>query len=187
MPTLSKCLADARAGVPGAAERLLAALRPFLEAVARKAVPPALAARCGESDLVQESLIDVHRDLGRFVGDSPLQFRAWAKQILKRNVIDALRKHAKGAAAAAPPPPAASPSPSSVVCRAEEGGRVRDAIDALPTESREVVILRVREGLSFVEIARRLGLNSEDTARMRFARAVLALKKSVGHDDDTPH
>jgi RNA polymerase sigma-70 factor (ECF subfamily) len=54
--------------------------------------------------------------------------------------------------------------------------KVRAAMTALTPEQREVVILRVWDGLSHAEIAATLG-KSEDAVKMAFSRAVHELRK----------
>jgi RNA polymerase sigma-70 factor (ECF subfamily) len=56
----------------------------------------------------------------------------------------------------------------------EELTRVEAALDDLPADQRDVIVLRMLEELSFPEMAARLG-KSADACRMAFARAMAAL------------
>jgi len=57
--------------------------------------------------------------------------------------------------------------------------QVEAALESLPDASRELIILRKYEELTFPEIARRLG-KSEDACRMAFSRAMAALTIAMG-------
>ncbi len=57
------------------------------------------------------------------------------------------------------------------------------ALDALPDEQREVIVLRVIEGMRFVEIAQMHGI-SENTVKSRMRYAVAALRTAVAEWDD---
>ena len=58
----------------------------------------------------------------------------------------------------------------------ERAAAVQGALEALPIEQREAVVLRVWSGLSFPEIARALGEN-ENTVAARCRRGLAALEK----------
>jgi RNA polymerase sigma-70 factor (ECF subfamily) len=55
---------------------------------------------------------------------------------------------------------------------------VERALAAMPAERREIVILRVWDGLAYAEIAEATG-KSEAACKMAFSRAVAALKKTL--------
>jgi len=62
---------------------------------------------------------------------------------------------------------------------AEVAAALHDAIAALPETQRTVVVLKLLRGLSFVEIAGRVG-SSEGSCKMRFARGLEALRDRLG-------
>lgn len=78
----------------------------------------------------------------------------------------------------------AGPDPEAAFLAAEEAGRVREAVAALPQADREVVRMRIWDGLAFPEIARTLGL-TEETVRSRFRRAAEKLRKYLGPPSPT--
>ena len=63
--------------------------------------------------------------------------------------------------------------------RDERERAVRDAVDALPDDLRESVLLYDYAGMSHEDIARTLGV-SHDAARKRHSRALAALGKALG-------
>jgi RNA polymerase sigma-70 factor, ECF subfamily len=104
------------------------------------------------------------------------KFGAWLARLAFNESL-ALRRHSPGA----------SPQPSVVVApvMATEAGdpqisrkQLEDAIDGLPEVFRTVLVLRVVEDLSGVEVAVCLGLN-ETTVRTRLYRAQQRLKVEV--------
>jgi RNA polymerase sigma-70 factor (ECF subfamily) len=70
-------------------------------------------------------------------------------------------------------------SPSQHAARRERALRLAAAVAALPALYREVVALRHREGLSFPEVARRLG-RTEDSVKNMWVRALRRLRHSLG-------
>lgn len=74
--------------------------------------------------------------------------------------------------------PADAPDPLEVVDRAQAGGRVLSAIDALPQPFREVIVLRCVEGFSYQEMAEIVGCPA-GTVMSRLARARALLRRSL--------
>jgi RNA polymerase sigma-70 factor (ECF subfamily) len=54
-----------------------------------------------------------------------------------------------------------------------------DALDALPVDYREVIILHHVEGLSFAEVARRMD-RSQDGVKKLWVRGLARLRKTMG-------
>ena len=65
---VEQLLDEARHGSTAAIGRLFESARAYLLFLAQKELPPALRAKLGASDVVQETAIDVHRDFPRFAG-----------------------------------------------------------------------------------------------------------------------
>ena len=62
---------------------------------------------------------------------------------------------------------------------------LRDALATLPDGQRDVVVLKLLRGLRFAEIGGMLGL-TEDAAKMRFVRALQALRSELEQRGITP-
>lgn len=58
-------------------------------------------------------------------------------------------------------------------------GQVRQAVQCLPPRQRQVLILKIYEGLKFVEIAAAAGM-SVGTAKATFFQAVRRLRQRLG-------
>jgi RNA polymerase sigma-70 factor, ECF subfamily len=103
------------------------------------------------------------------------KFGAWLARLAFNEALT-LRRHSAGTAAAMPAPAAeAAPAVDDAAASKQQ---LEAAIDALPEVFRTVLVLRVVEDLSGVEVAVCLGLN-ETTVRTRLYRAQQRLKVDV--------
>ena len=106
--------------------------------------------------------------------------RAWLFRVLRNLVISESRRRKlvsfEGELAGQ------GKSPSSLAEEAEGTRCARARLSVLPARDRNLVELRVLEGLPFSEIASRLGLNSEGHARVIFQRSLGQLRR--GTDDE---
>ncbi len=197
---LAEWLAAARAGDATARDRLFGACRSFVATVARCHLNRRIQAKVDASDVVQQSLLEAHRGFDAFVGETPQEWLAWLKRIVSHNAYDAAKRFtgtAKRDAARelplaanegdshgwhAPPIDPAS-SPSRQAMRWEDELRLAAAMEAIPEDHREVIVLRNIERLPFDEVGRRMGRSSA-ACRMLWARAVTNLKQML--PDDLP-
>jgi RNA polymerase sigma-70 factor, ECF subfamily len=193
----SSVLIAAQAGSREALGEALDRCRPYLLHLARQSLGPALQAKGGASDLVQDTFLEAHRQFANFEGCSGSQLRAWLRCLLmhkaaqlgrrfrgtrKRQlsreisigIVDSVSAHPSQIAARAP-------TPSVQVMADEQSVRLNDAMSRLPTDYREVMMLRYQQALSFEEVGERLG-RSPDAARMLWARAVEKLKTELQRD-----
>jgi len=72
-------------------------------------------------------------------------------------------------------------TPSVVICKKEALDRLEKALDKLKPEYKEVVVLKRIEGLSYAEIAEKLGKSTEAVG-MLLSRAMTALTLAYGAD-----
>jgi RNA polymerase sigma-70 factor (ECF subfamily) len=186
-------LAAARAGSSEALGRVLEACRGYLLLIAEEDLDPALRAKGGASDLVQQTFLEAQGAFGRFRGGTEDELLAWLRQLLRNNLIDFTRQYRATARRAvgrevplAGDTPSRSPeevqadtpSPSGHAVAREEDEAMRRAMDRLPEDHRTVLQLRYEEGLGFDEIAARLG-RSPEAARKLWARAVGRLRQEL--------
>lgn len=122
-------------------------------------------------DLAQETLLTVWRKAGLYAGDKG-SITTWVFTIARNLRIDRLRREVpwqelpEGRAAEA----SGETPPDELLAGKERQSQVRSALDRLPEEQREVVVLAYTEGLSQSEIAARLGLPLGTVkSRMRIA------------------
>jgi RNA polymerase sigma-70 factor, ECF subfamily len=69
-------------------------------------------------------------------------------------------------------------SPSQQAVRREQAVLLADALQELPEDYREVIILRQLEGLSFPDVARRMG-RTEDSVKNVWLRALARLRRML--------
>jgi RNA polymerase sigma-70 factor, ECF subfamily len=105
-------------------------------------------------DLAQETLFEAWRSLSRF--DGRCRFSTWLYGILRHRFLKGRRRH--DAATPCTPEalgrlPSAAATPDRSAESAEDAGRIRQAVAALPEEHRLVVELRFFAAASLDEIA----------------------------------
>jgi RNA polymerase sigma-70 factor (ECF subfamily) len=168
-------LAQAQHGDPAAMERVLSALAPTLQRFARRL--------CGDGpdvdDTVQDAMLQIARKLSEFEGRSSLTSWSYA---VARSACSHRRRGLKNR-----PPVAddmadervsAEPSPESIASDAELTRALREVLDGLPEDYREVIVLRDVEGLTAPEAAEAIGL-SVDALKSRLHRARSALRDAL--------
>ena len=104
-PTL---IQRARQGDAECRERLFALCRSYLGFVARAQVESWLKVKVDASDLVQQTMLEAHRDFDRFEGQSEQEWLAWLRKILAHNVADFVAPLSRHGQAPGPPRGAAS-------------------------------------------------------------------------------
>lgn len=202
MPDSAHLLAAARGGSQEALGQVLNACRGFLLLVAEQELDPRLRAKGGASDVVQQTFLDAQRAFDRFAGDSDEELRAWLRQVLRHNLADFTRRYRdtgkRGVKRERPLEPGRSsadpeaglaapgPSPSGEAMAHEQAETLRQAMDRLPEDYRQVILLRHQEQLSFEEIARRLG-RSILAVRQLWSRAIRRTRLDIeSHEPRQP-
>jgi RNA polymerase sigma-70 factor (ECF subfamily) len=184
----------ARGGDAAALGRLLEVYRAYLVVLARVQIGRRLQGKVDASDLVQEAFLGACRDFPQFRGTSEREFLAWLRQILA-SLLANLVRHYQGtqardirlerqlaveleqsSQALDRGLVAEQSTPSEQAIRREESLLLAEALGRLPAEWRELLILRHLEGLSFPEIARRLG-QTVDSLKKQWPRALASLRR----------
>jgi RNA polymerase sigma factor (sigma-70 family) len=184
MSGFSEDLKQARAGDAEALCRLLETQGRSLSWQLRGHMNPALRQRYDTTDLRQSVILEVLKSLAGVEDRGEEAFRGWLA-IKARNKVRAkfrrllgptgtLREQAWSSA----PPHVEDPNsrPLDEALRNEDGENVRSALRSLEPRYREVVRLRVEEGLSHAEVATWMDLPSPDAARKLCARALVQLR-----------
>jgi RNA polymerase sigma-70 factor (ECF subfamily) len=189
-------LGRARGGQSECLGELLERYRNYLYVVARTQVDLHLAVRASPSDVVQETFLRAARQFETFRGNSEGELLAWLRRILARSIVNAYAHHVKSGkrdvrrerplrlnphavdessrridSALA----ATGKSPSGAAIEHEHSMLVADRLALLPKHYREVIILRNLEGLSFDDVAQRMGRTSA-AVRQLWTRAIRRLK-----------
>jgi RNA polymerase sigma-70 factor (ECF subfamily) len=150
--------------------RSLADFREYLLLLARARLDPRLRGKLDASDVVQQTLLEAHRDLGQFAGQNEQQLAAWLRQILARNLANAIRDHGRGKRDVARERSleaaldesscrleswlaADQSSPGQRAERNESIARLAQALASVPDDQREALVLRHLLGRSLADIA----------------------------------
>lgn len=183
----------AQAGDAAALGRLLELYRSYLGLLARLQIGQRLQGKVDASDLVQETFVKAHRDFGQFRGLTENEWAGWLRQILAMNLAQLVRHYCgtqrrnvrlerqlaveldQSSQALDRGLVAPQSTPSQQAVRREQAVLLADALEHLPDAYREVIILSHLEGLSFPEVARRMG-RSLDSVKNLWARALNRLR-----------
>ncbi len=191
-----------RNGEREAFDLLFARHRLFIRQMIQWRMDPALRQRVDASDLVQEAHMEAARRLPGFLVDPRMPFKLWLRQIAYDRVLMTRRRHLEagkrsmGRELCLPDETSLQlahrvmsmgPSPSQAVMQGELAAQVRSALARLSETDREVLVMRLLEGLSNGEIALALQLEPAAVSK-RYGRALLRLRALL-HDPgatDTP-
>ncbi|MEE9603448.1 MAG: sigma-70 family RNA polymerase sigma factor [Thermoguttaceae bacterium] len=203
-PGVAELIELARGGDAGSRDRLFEMCRNYLALVARSQVETWLRVKVDASDLVQQTMLEAHRDFERFEGGSEQEWLAWLRGILKHNAADFVRQYrgtakrqarrevrfrdpADSRSPGAPEPAADDATPSQEFLQLDNELRVTAAVAELSLDYREVIVLRNLQRLSFNEVAERMG-RSRPAVQMLWMRAIKKLQEAMGGqepvDDD---
>jgi RNA polymerase sigma-70 factor, ECF subfamily len=195
--TPDELLHQARCGDTEQLGRLLELYRRYLHLLARMEIGRNLQAKLDASDLVQDTLLEAHRNFPKFQGLSETQFICWLRQIMAANLANLLRRYLgtqgrnvqlerelairldqssrlldRGLVDQAS-------SPSHQAARREQAVLLADALEKLPEDYREVLVLRHLQGLTFPEVSERMG-RSLDSVQKLWVRGLAQLRQVMG-------
>jgi RNA polymerase sigma-70 factor (ECF subfamily) len=192
-------LRQARGGDATSLGRLLEGYRSYLLVLARVQIGRRLQGKVDADDVVQDAFLGAYRDFGQFRGSTEKEFLGWLRQVLASLLANLVRhyqgtqrrdvrlerrlvveleqsSHALDRGLVAP-----QSSPSQQAARREQSVLLAEALRHLPEEWRELLILRHLEGLTFPEVARRLG-RTVDSVKKQWPRALAGLRRQLGKE-----
>lgn len=149
-------------------------LRGYLKSIAVVKLGSRLQAKLDPADVVQQTMLDAHRDLHQFRGDDEAQLKAWLRKILANNLNGIFRDYQAQRRDARREVPmtiqverssqglervlaADQTSPSQLAQRNERYEQLAAALSRLPEEQRMAVILKHIEGWPLADIAQEMG------------------------------
>jgi RNA polymerase sigma-70 factor (ECF subfamily) len=195
--TATNFLQNAKLGSRSSFGRLLEAYENYLTLLARAQIGAHLRGKVDPGDLVQETFLEASRQFPNFRGQSEPELLAWLRRILAGQLALAVRKflgtkardarlerqlalqldnssHALERGIAAP-----GSSPSHAAASREQTLLLSQALERLPEDYREIIILRHLENLPFADAAQRMG-RSEDSVQKLWVRALARLRRELG-------
>lgn len=201
-PDPEQMIADAREKADVALGPLLDQYRGYLGLLAKLEVGPKLQRKIDPSDIVQETMLDAHRQFPRFAGTTEVQFLAWLRRLLAGKAANTVR-HYFGTQGRNIQQElegqfsesfdrvsgflnrmaiADSESPSQQVVRREQSVIVADALMQLSSDYRMVIVLRHWDELTFPEIAERMH-RSVNSVEKLWLRALGKLRQTVAEGE----
>jgi RNA polymerase sigma-70 factor (ECF subfamily) len=187
----------ARAGDKQALGRLLELYRNYLTLLARLQFGRRLRGKADPSDVVQEAFLGAYRDFACFRGTTETELVAWLRKVLATTLAGLARRYygtqrrdprlerdlcaelEQSSRAIDHALVRTDSSPSQQAVRREQAVLLADALGQLSEDHREVIVLRHLEGLSFPEVAERMGRSVEAVKKL-WARALVALRLTLG-------
>ena len=191
-PGVESLLGKARQGDEHQLGRLLTLYRNYLTILATTQLDARLRRRVSPSDLVQEAMLGAYRDFPKFRGSSERELLAWLRQILINCLHHAYEAHIqagrrdirrevslddmnraldRSVIRLAHVLADHGPSPSAPVRERERAVAIADQLAKLKPDDRDVIVLRNLQGLSFEEVAERMGRKA-GAVRMLWLRAI---------------
>jgi RNA polymerase sigma-70 factor (ECF subfamily) len=195
-PTFEECLKQARTGDGNSLGALLEQYRPYLTLLARLEIGQRLQGKVDVADVVQDTFLDAARQFPQFRGAEEHELTAWLRRILagtlamlmrrffgtqardprlERTLSDELDESSRALDLGLM---AKGSSPSQAASRREQAVILANALELLPVDYREVIVLRNLEGLTFPEVAVRMQRSSASVERL-WARALPRLKRAL--------
>ena len=162
-------------------------------------IDPRLAGRVDPVDVVQETFLEAHKKLPRYLDNASVPVFVWLRGVALDTLIHVHRRHLAqmrdaglevsiyghgGDAVGVSSQSLAGwlvgdlTSPSQAVIREEAVAKVAEALEGMDEIDREVLVLRHFEQLSNDEVAAIVGVKKAATSR-RYTRALLRFKESV--------
>ena len=192
---VGQLIGAARAG-GDALGRLLERYRAYLTLLARVQIGRRLQGKADPAELVQETFLEAHRSYDRFRGDTEATLLAWLRKILANRTAKLVRRFGGtqardlGLEVALELEVDASSvrldpglidrgeSPSGAAAGREVAVVLAEALERLPPDYREVIILRQLEEQPFTEVAGRMG-RSVDAVQKLWVRGLALLRREI--------
>lgn len=184
--------------------RLLGLYSNYLKILAQSQLDRRIRHRISPSDVVQETMLEAHRDFASFRGTTDAELLSWLRRILVNNLMRVSEQHLQTGKRDVRREISLQHlrqsiecsntkmefdladkvvSPSSAADRQERLRLLADALAELPDDQRSVIVLRHIEGLPFNTIAVHLERTS-GACRMLWLRAIDQLRSQLQERDE---
>ncbi|WP_246145881.1 sigma-70 family RNA polymerase sigma factor [Rubripirellula lacrimiformis] len=193
----SALICAARAGDSEALGDLLDGYRKYVVFLARAGLHNHMRGKADPSDLAQEVCLAAHGNIAEFRGESAEEFAGWLRGILSNILAMHVRKflgtqkrdprleqslnaslasasgflHSRIAGDVT--------SPSQQFARNEAFLQLAGALESLPEDYRQVIVLRHVDGMLFADVAKAMG-RSVDSVEKLWVRGLAKLKTTMG-------
>ncbi|MFV2068732.1 MAG: sigma-70 family RNA polymerase sigma factor, partial [Pirellulales bacterium] len=199
-PDTEELVRHAAEGDTSAVQALFETHRGRLAQMLQVRMDPRLRGRIDPSDVIQETLIAASQKMAQYFIERPLPFYPWLRQIAWEKLVHLHDRHLRASKRSVTREQALRPEisdesalglaeqfigsvsrPSAAILRRELRDRVRQALEDLAAEDREVLLLRYLEQMSSKEIAAIMD-RSEGAINMQHMRALERMRKILSPD-----
>lgn len=196
--TTLNLIGRAKAGENQALNLLLERYMSRILKIVRMRLGPKLRSKMESMDVVQEVMIRAINGFEKFDAKNEAAFLHWISKLVQNEIRDLADYHGAAkrdlkkemqkkpdfsteSSVLSKIPANSEYRPSFQIRLKEEVLELEVALDQLPENQRDIIVMRQYEGMSFKEIGEELG-SSEDAARMQYARAMDKLTDLLTHD-----
>ena len=174
-------LTRVRAGDEHALNDLFARYLPILRRWASGRLPRWARDLADTPDLVQDTLVQVFRNISGFEHRGEGAFQGYLRQAVMNRIRNEIRnaRCRPMRADLDEEAPADDQSPLEMAIGTEALERYEAALQRLRDEERELIVARIELGLTFAEVAEAFGKASANAARMAVARAIARLAEEM--------
>lgn len=170
--------------------------RPYLTLLARPHLHSRDQSKLDASDIVQQTLLDAFAKREQFRGSSEAELAGWLREILKHNLVDALRDQRRDKRDVRREQSlnsvieesfgrtevwlaAVQSSPSQRAIKQEDLLRLAQALTELPEAQREAIVLHHLQAWKLSEVAKEMGRSEASVAGLLF-RGLRTLQNVLG-------
>lgn len=174
--------------------------RDYLRLMARLQLDPRLRGKVDPSDLVQQTFLKAYEAREQFRGSTTAERAAWLRQILARTMANAVRDYGRARRDVALERSlqhalnesssrleqwlaGGSATPAELAQRNEQALRLARALEELPEDQREALLLKHCEGWTVAAIAEHLGRSRASVASL-LRRGLKALRERLPPEDE---
>jgi RNA polymerase sigma-70 factor (ECF subfamily) len=177
---IRECIEKARKGDREAFRLLIAECREALVTSVRRRIGAHLRSEVEVEDVIQETYAQALTSIERFQWGGEGSFLRWLRGIAEHVILNLARRQRNDPILFVEhDQPHGGPSPSKSLRRDERLDRFQEALDSLPSDYREALILVRIEGQQIKEAARRMN-RSPKAVKHLLARALGKLKDAFG-------
>src|SRR5262245_57691564 len=189
-PAPERLLERARSGDTTALGQLLQSYVSWLKLLAKVEIDRRLRGKTDPSDVVQDVCLKAYRAFAQFRGTSERELLGWLRQVLATTLVDLVKRYYKtqrrdvrlereldgeldrSSRLLNHAFVSRQSTPSEQASRREQGVALAEALERLPNDYREVIVLRHLESLTFPQVALRME-RSVDSVEKLWSRALL--------------
>ena len=183
-PSTLTLLTRAREGDDAAREELFARYVPVMRRWAAGRLPRHIRDLADTPDLVQDTMLQVFKNMERFENRGEGAFYAYLRQAVMNRIRNEIRNAGRRPQKVEldDNAPDEQRSPLEAAIGREAVDRYEAALQRLREDERELVVARLELGLTYSEVAQASGKPSADAARMAVTRAVARLIEELPDD-----